>query len=299
MCVPILTPILNQRQTPSHWELPPSVKAVTMPQHLLTLPRELRDQIYTYFLSGKAFLPYDYRYEVRLRDNGFRNGGQHDTRVIRFEGPEYQLSTALLRTCKQIHDESTEMLYGRNVFAFRLATLMREFLSSVPDKHLDKIRKITLDLGLCHYYGSPPSLLRHDADLDEGPYFDRRDEAVMKFLRNKGNAEMVEMAAGRECLRELSFHFTDVYGTLGSADDFVAAADLFFEGRGLRDSWTRAALTDFGRRGGLLTFSGLSWDRTGKRVQRMADYRWKRHSGFEPHKGAFGNFETYSGLEAV
>lgn len=268
-----------------------------MPQHLLTLPRELRDQIYTYFLSCKAVLPYDYRYEVRFRDNASMNGGRRGTRVIRFD-PEYPLSTALLRTCEQIHDEGTEMLYGTNVFVFRLAMLLRKFLSNIPYKHLDKIRKITLDLSLYRYYSYPPPLLRLNAVLDEGQ-FDPRDEAVLRFLWRKGNAEMVEMAAGRESLRELSLQFTDVYGNVGSDRAFVAAADLFFQGKGLRDSWTRTALTDFGRRGGLLTFAGLSWDRTGKRIQRMAEYGWKRHSGFEPHKGAFGNFETYSGLEAV
>jgi hypothetical protein len=72
----------------------------------LDLPRELRDQIYRIALTDpNPFSTYVFRYTWRRE---FESAGAGHIPV--------HFNVALLRTCRQIHEEASSVLYGENTF---------------------------------------------------------------------------------------------------------------------------------------------------------------------------------------
>ncbi|KAF2252152.1 hypothetical protein BU26DRAFT_561919 [Trematosphaeria pertusa] len=83
----------------------------------LDLPRELRDLIYEFALrvAGAIFIfsqdSYGYRPILKARVVKYKNDGPPEPQHI-----DEAIPVGLLRTCRQIHSESTEVLYSCNIF---------------------------------------------------------------------------------------------------------------------------------------------------------------------------------------
>ncbi|KAK8137601.1 hypothetical protein PG984_003094 [Apiospora sp. TS-2023a] len=141
----------------------------------LALPREIRDKIYR-----RLFVqPQDidcYRIWLttprRLRRQLAREGADPDCCGRRDYGcgAHYEArlrphSTALLRTCRQVHDEGTEVLYGQNAFAVALeqrCVFLRLF--GVGERNLGLVRHVKLT-AYTDYHGY---YITRDPD-DSGP----------------------------------------------------------------------------------------------------------------------------------
>lgn len=77
--------------------------AASQPQtcHLLRMPRELRDEIYTHYFIG---------------DDGYHH--HPDTNTLRYlDGTA--IDVALLYTCKQVAAEATEFTFSKNTIKFK------------------------------------------------------------------------------------------------------------------------------------------------------------------------------------
>ncbi|CAI6340937.1 unnamed protein product [Periconia digitata] len=87
----------------------------------LDLPRELRDSIFIYALKAPGAI---------FVQSAYIHAAQEDLegRAIRYKGqgpPEPErlgriITSPLVRTCRQIHAESTPILYGHNIFSFSM-----------------------------------------------------------------------------------------------------------------------------------------------------------------------------------
>ncbi|CZR65103.1 uncharacterized protein PAC_15003 [Phialocephala subalpina] len=79
---------------------------------LAVLPRETRDHIYSFVLVSES-LSDKFSVHIPSLDQSLwpTDSGLNDEPIIK-----YGLSPALLRTCRQIHGEASEVLYGKNVF---------------------------------------------------------------------------------------------------------------------------------------------------------------------------------------
>ncbi|KAF1971084.1 hypothetical protein BU23DRAFT_200048 [Bimuria novae-zelandiae CBS 107.79] len=101
-----------------------SHKDVATALSFLDLPKELRDTVYQYAFQvpGALFIyctdPYSWRPTLKGKIVKYKNKGpmepQHVSGVI---------PIGLLRTCRQIHSEAAEVLYGRNVFQLYMTNL--------------------------------------------------------------------------------------------------------------------------------------------------------------------------------
>ncbi|KAK8017691.1 hypothetical protein PG993_014017 [Apiospora rasikravindrae] len=121
----------------------------------LGLPREIRDRIYEYlFVQPKDIDCYRVWFTTsgRLRRQLAREGADPDCCGWRDYGcgAHYEArlrphGTALLRTCRRVHDEGTEVLYALNVFAVALeqrCVFLRLF--NVGERNLRLVRHVKL-----------------------------------------------------------------------------------------------------------------------------------------------------------
>ncbi|KAK8110616.1 uncharacterized protein PG998_007073 [Apiospora kogelbergensis] len=147
-------------------ELPKGQK----PMSFLTLPREIRNNIYqNLFVQSQ---------DINCYRVWFTTSGRHRRRLARegaavpdccgrrdygcpthWEARLRPHGTALLRTCRSVHDEGTEILYGRNVFAVALeqrCVFLRLF--GVGERNLRLVRhvKLTAYTDYLGYYIVPP-----------------------------------------------------------------------------------------------------------------------------------------------
>lgn len=301
--------------TPS--DILPSVRPIIMPANLFTLPRELRDQIYECFLLCEIASPYEYRlnrHQVRVEEKEF-------VKTVVWKIPEDDPpSTTLLRTCTQIHDEGSEILYRRNVFTFRHAIHMKSFVSNVPAKYLNMIPKVMLNFGVFLHNCSKSVPREHLAKIGVyGGWCDKSANNPENMVTGvEQRAEMVAMAAGIGGLGHISLCFVKVgdkcRGTAlliapwdgGAPLDFIIAADIIFGGEDYGDTTTKDMVAAFGRRGGVLTFQCLPRNEDGTRERMMAFHGWELCTGVEPNGNRwepcawlmpdiswFGNRETY------
>ena len=288
-----------------------------MPHNIITIPRELRDRINGFLVVSMIARPYEYRYCVQIKDGSSTDDTHGEPKMTWTKGQENPLSTALIRSCKQLYDEGTEMLYGRNGFVFRHAMHLERFLSKVPPKYLDMIPMVVLDFGTCNPddYTVVPRWFPLEKGLFGGWYEYGSGRAARKLAMDTGVAQMVKYAAGIRELRHLALNFSpkielrrdrleemisSLLARLNMRPDsrFKYAADLIFENNRASNSLIRIEVTDFGRRGGHLWFTGLPENPTGSRTQRMADYGWELRRRVERPKETYYNVEEYSGLDA-
>lgn len=133
-----------------------SIKSDRLPEpdRLLLLPRELRDEIWTYFFNSTR-LSFGLRYTPR-----------HGERFIR-PAPN---SLALLRVCQQIHAETREIWIQRVLFNFEDPQTMLNRLSDIPDATVSKIRHLRL-------VGSP--MMRYLKGFDDLMY---RQDSVFHLV---------------------------------------------------------------------------------------------------------------------
>ncbi|KAK8001761.1 hypothetical protein PG991_013983 [Apiospora marii] len=123
----------------------------------LNLPREIRDKIYhLLFAQPQPIDCYHVWFTTprRLRRQLAREGADDNPdccgRWAYGCGTHYEArlrphGTALLRTCRRVHDEGTEVLYGRNVFAVALeqrCVFLRLF--GVGERNLQLVRHVKL-----------------------------------------------------------------------------------------------------------------------------------------------------------
>ncbi|KAF2854968.1 hypothetical protein T440DRAFT_514025 [Plenodomus tracheiphilus IPT5] len=121
---------------------------------LLMLPRELRDEIWTYFFNSTR-LSFGLRYSPR-----------HGERFMR-PAPH---SLALLRVCHQIHAETQDIWLQRVLFNFEDPQTMLNKLSEIPDSTVSKIRHVRL-------VGSP--MMRYLKGFDDLMY---RQDSVFHLV---------------------------------------------------------------------------------------------------------------------
>lgn len=164
---------------------------------LFTLPLELREQIYRAVLTSPS------------------------------HGPE------LLRTCREIRFEAHQLLFERPL-SFRSQVALFEWLSAVPQKHVDRVTELSLNIqdvdlrsllagsALVSYPGDPPRLLTWDvyeAELDR----------LLHALKKLSNVRKITIRAisGRQAFlyREFLQKFLRVLGFL-----FPDLLDLSLEG---------------------------------------------------------------------
>ncbi|KAK8047536.1 hypothetical protein PG996_015600 [Apiospora saccharicola] len=137
----------------------------------LSLPREIRDKIYhRLFVQPQDIDCYRIWFTTprRLRRQLAREGADPDCCGRRdfgcgahYEARLRPHGTALLRTCRQVHDEGTEVLYGQNVFAVALeqrCVFLRLF--GVGERNLGLVRHVKLT-AYTDYHGY---YLTHDPD---------------------------------------------------------------------------------------------------------------------------------------
>lgn len=100
-----------------------------VPTNFLSLPRELRNQIYVYVLVDEDYINPETWYYPR------------------------PLSTQLLRTNKTIHNEATEVLYSLNRFDFAICdpNLLSLFLDKIGPHNSKHIRHIRIDFPTFQY----------------------------------------------------------------------------------------------------------------------------------------------------
>jgi hypothetical protein len=100
-----------------------------VPTNFLSLPRELRNQIYVYVLVDEDYINLGTLYYPR------------------------PLSPQLLRTNKTIHNEATEVLYSLNRFDFAMydPNLLSLFLDKIGPNNLNYIRHIRIDFPTFQY----------------------------------------------------------------------------------------------------------------------------------------------------
>ncbi|KAK7966193.1 uncharacterized protein PG986_000470 [Apiospora aurea] len=121
----------------------------------LELPREIRDKVYEHlFIQPKDIDCYRVWFTTarRLRRQLAREGADPDCCGWRDYGcgAHYEArlrthGTALLRTCRQVHNEGTEVMYARNVFAVALeqrCVFLRLF--NVGERNLRLVRHVKL-----------------------------------------------------------------------------------------------------------------------------------------------------------
>ncbi|EME77911.1 uncharacterized protein MYCFIDRAFT_200295 [Pseudocercospora fijiensis CIRAD86] len=90
------------------------------PFPFLSLPPELRDQIYTALLSAQHSIDI-FRYQKRFTCT--KSSDSND------ENPEgVHIPVSILRICKQIHAEATPVLYSSNKFVFTFPSVLTGFL---------------------------------------------------------------------------------------------------------------------------------------------------------------------------
>jgi hypothetical protein len=109
-----------------------SSKTSGAPTNFLSLPRELRNQIYAYVLVDQDYIALETWYY-----------------------PRPPLFPRLLRTNKTIHGEATELLYTHNRFSFTMChpELLPSFLDRIGPDNSKHIRHIRIDFPwLCDLY---------------------------------------------------------------------------------------------------------------------------------------------------
>ncbi|OCL03279.1 hypothetical protein AOQ84DRAFT_154437 [Glonium stellatum] len=106
---------------------------------ILDLPRELRDIVYEYVcqVPGEIFIywrPSQFGYDIAAKNIRGKYGGPSEPIPLKIV-----MSTALMKTCRQIHAECSPILYGHNNFSLLMPD--RDFVSAT---YLPLIRHITL-----------------------------------------------------------------------------------------------------------------------------------------------------------
>ena len=102
----------------------------------LTLPLEVREQIYTYLCGNRVI-----HIEVCLPKNVWCYLGARTEKGRPIDGIE-----AMLLISRQVTREVTHVLYSTNQFCFHSAPELRLFNDRIPIRHLASVRSIKLEL---------------------------------------------------------------------------------------------------------------------------------------------------------
>ncbi|KAF2495621.1 hypothetical protein BU16DRAFT_394462 [Lophium mytilinum] len=133
---------------------------------------------------------------------------------LRFNNPQFSLSSAFLRTCKQVHDEGRSILYGEGTFVFERNRLsrspfwdpvakeigykdMRRFLTMIGD-NLALLRQVRVV-----FEDATPSSLPYVRSQEERRFI--HDEHLIECLRILRRAELKKFTLcfhGRKTLTE-------------------------------------------------------------------------------------------------
>ena len=160
---------------------------MTEPCRLLSLPPEIKTQIWEHVLTGNTLhirkdLYRDRVYhgicayetptthsatEIRAlqSEDRYCQGGSSHSIPDLFEPCSSKrcsrLSTSLLRTCRQLHKETAMLLYQANNFALHDPSALELFLHNLSISQANAIEKLTL------YYAHPPSRVTPAGDKRE------------------------------------------------------------------------------------------------------------------------------------
>ena len=132
-----------------------STSQLIMPSFLI-LPPEIRLEIYRLLLHDTAKLELEFRPDV-----------EHKARIFPVKDPARAISlhTAILATCRQVHDEATVVLYQENSFVVRKWYLLSPWEiaedAAFPSHRFAAIKDLTL--WICEYHvienAIPPSFI--------------------------------------------------------------------------------------------------------------------------------------------
>ncbi|GAB7360933.1 hypothetical protein MBLNU230_g0917t1 [Neophaeotheca triangularis] len=208
------------QSTPDVQDRPESKVADSEWAGFLDLPAELRNQIY-----NLAFVHED---------------------PFNFSSPQnFSRSAALLRTCRQIHDEGRTILYGENEFLFRRMTMRagsfwvkewnevgfrsaRRFLKAIGPTNTGFIRRLTFS-----FEDAVPSLNPDLSTAEERRFV--HDDVLMSVLRHLadyGQLQRLQMHfQGRKSITRTDGRFLD-YLTRIKADQVVFVKQPASKGAG-------------------------------------------------------------------
>lgn len=118
---------------------------MSCPSHLLSLPTELRLQIYNWLfdwcLLSRIRSPYSSQYCSYIRCPNFRNDLTlflHENVLTHSDSTNhgaFKSSTAILRACRVLYSEAIDILYDRTTFKLHV---MQPFSTSFPPSPLDQ-----------------------------------------------------------------------------------------------------------------------------------------------------------------
>lgn len=132
----------SNRPTPSRRDLQSTIQSprnkVNAKSSLLTLPVEIRLQIYEFLLISQADPEQSPSWAV----------GKTSRKMISLhmiQAPHYRtLKPAILYTCTQIHREAASVLYGGNVFNFSEPTQMFRFMAQIGPTNTKFVRSLDI-----------------------------------------------------------------------------------------------------------------------------------------------------------
>ncbi|KAJ6259614.1 hypothetical protein Dda_5252 [Drechslerella dactyloides] len=96
------------------------LRAIASPSRFMGLPRELRDEIYRYLLLIDVEAP-DVAGVTNEADENFNLSSNF--KYAHYVYRPVRLDLAILRVCKQVHDEATEVFYSERTFVIKVMTM--------------------------------------------------------------------------------------------------------------------------------------------------------------------------------
>ena len=162
------------------------------------LPLELRQEIYAYVLGRDMFRLISVPWKVTTAADIFGNVSMTQAHFDPKRAKSKQSrGIALLQTCRQIYNESVDLLYSTNTFVVHDFATMTTFAKSIPVHHFNTIRS----LRICY---SPTTSI---------PYKHPRT-AQYDLPTGEGWDEFWEMIASMKSLRDLDVHLERYYELL-------------------------------------------------------------------------------------
>ncbi|KAL2043904.1 hypothetical protein N7G274_003424 [Stereocaulon virgatum] len=116
--------------------------------HLFRIPRELRDEIYTYALVDPSGPIRDYKSVNDQRPN-----------------TDFISSHALLSTCRQIRTEAYNIYFGKNTFFFARYSHLDSFLKDLGQEGRLVITSLTLDIE--HFFEGQYPIMRNPLEIPD------------------------------------------------------------------------------------------------------------------------------------
>lgn len=138
-CVGNLIERLHQFWLRTPWKVMSRYKYETSTSPLLSLPPEIRLQIWQEAL-GREVIEIVYSYQCRCRNHGSPICPQF--RMLSYRNPKVLPNTSLFRVCRQIYSETDYEFYTRKTFCFPSSATFSDFFHNLTIVQRGYIRKV-------------------------------------------------------------------------------------------------------------------------------------------------------------